>query len=248
MISKAQSKRILALHTNKVREKEGLFLAEGRKVMQELAQADGWNVLLYLLPLGVDEPWIHAIKTAAPDRYWEVEPEEIARHSTLQNNTEGLAVVEDPQSQNFSPKKNTLYLALDGIRDPGNLGTLIRLADWFNISDILCTPDTVEWQNPKVIAASMGSFLRTRIHYGALDALLAKIPTRYGALLQGEPSYTLKAPTTACALVIGSESHGIHKETLPLITHPVTIPRLGHAESLNAAMAAGILLYELRRG
>jgi TrmH family RNA methyltransferase len=247
MISKAQSKRILSLHTKKGREKEALFLAEGRKVLQELANDPTWNVVLYLLPADSFEPWVQAIKTAAPTRYLELDPATLAQHSTLQNNQEGIAVVEDPTYSHFHNQKDSLYLALDGIRDPGNMGTMLRLADWFGITDVLCSEDTCEWQNPKVVQASMGSFLRTRVHYGHLPDLLADIPTRYGALLEGTSSYTLEKPKGTAALIIGSESHGIHETLLPIITHPITIPRFGVTESLNAAMAAGMLLYELRR-
>jgi TrmH family RNA methyltransferase len=256
MISKALTKRILALHTKKGREKEGIFLAEGRKVLLELAAVaqkpnSPWQVLLYILPeqdaAAPQLPWVQTILEQAEAPCHTADAETIAQLSTLQNNQEGLALVYAPAWPAFAPASGKLYLALDGIRDPGNLGTLMRLADWFGIGDVLASPDTCEWQNPKAVSASMGSFLRTRVHYGDLAQLMAQIPLCYGALLDGVPSYEVQHTGGTAALVIGSESHGIRPEVLPLITHPITIPGSGSAESLNAAMAAGILLYQLRK-
>ena len=247
MLTQAQTKRIRALHTKKARQAEGLFLAEGRKVVQELAADPTWRVRQYVLLAGINEPWATKVKAAAqPGTLAEVPQAELDRLTTLQTNTEALAVVEERPCPPFAYQPGSLVLALDGIRDPGNLGTLLRLADWFGVADVLCSADTCEWQNPKVIQASMGSFLRVRVHYGPLPALLAGIPTVYGALLHGMPSYALPGPMQG-ALLIGSESHGIGPEALACVTHPVTIPRFGQAESLNAAQAAGLLLYEGRR-
>ncbi len=247
MLTQAQSKRIRALHTKKARQAEGLFLAEGRKVVQELAADPAWQVRQYVLLAGINEPWAAKVKAAArPGQLAEVPQAELDRLTTLQTNTEALAVVEAKAWPPFAYQPGSLVLALDGIRDPGNLGTIIRLADWFGVQDVLCSADTCEWQNPKVIQASMGSFLRVRVHYGALPQMLADVPAVYGALLDGLPSYALPGPMQG-ALLIGSESHGIRPEALPCITQALTIPRFGQAESLNAAQAAGLLLYEGRR-
>lgn len=248
MISKNQSKLIRALHTKKARQAEGLFLVEGRKALQEIAGHPDWQVHSYVLAEDAYGDWATKVRTiAGPGQLIVVKSEELADLTTLQTNTEGLAVVASPALPPFTPEPGRLYLALDGIRDPGNLGTLLRLADWFGITDVLCSDDTCEWQNPKTVMATMGSFLRVRVHYGALAELLRGLPAVYGALLEGQSSYALSGPMQG-ALLIGSESHGIRPETLPLITHPITIPRFGEAESLNAAMAAGMLLYEGRRG
>lgn len=248
MISKNQSKLIRALHTKKARQAEGLFLAEGRKALEEIADRPDAHVRYYVLAEDAYGDWAAKVRTKArPGQLIEVKSEELAALTTLQTNAEGLAVVEAAVLPPFAPQPGSLYLALDGIRDPGNLGTLLRLADWFGITDVLCSDDTCEWQNPKTVMATMGSFLRVRVHYGPLAELLQGLPAVYGALLEGQSSYTLPGPMQG-ALLIGSESHGIRPEALPLVTHPVTIPRFGQAESLNAAMAAGMLLYEGRRG
>jgi len=256
MISKALTKRIMALHTKKGREREGLFLVEGRKAMLELATAaqatgSGWQPLLFILPepaTDTDMPaWQAQLQGMATVPCYLTDTATLAALSTLQNNAEGIALVSNPGWPAFAPSAAGLYLALDGIRDPGNLGTLIRLADWFSIPHILASADTCEWQNPKTIAASMGSFLRVQVHYGALASLLEKIPVRLGATLQGASSYGLAQGNNATALVIGSESHGIRQEVLPLLTQQISIPGHGGAESLNAALAAAMLLYELHR-
>jgi len=143
------------------------------------------------------------------------------------------------------PQIGTITLALDGIQDPGNMGTLIRIADWFGINTILASEDSVEVYNPKVIQSTMGSFIRVKVGYGNLSHLLsdAAIPI-FGALLEGASVYN-QSPIAEGVLLIGNESKGIHTELLPYISAPIHIPRIGGAESLNAAVAAGILLSHL---
>ncbi len=138
-------------------------------------------------------------------------------------------------------------MVLDGIQDPGNFGTIIRIADWFGIKQIVASEDTVELYNPKVIQSTMGSFLRVNVWYQPLPGFLqsAGIPV-YGALLNGKNMHG-EPPVTEGLLVIGNESKGISKELLPFISHPITIPRLGGAESLNAAVAAGIIVSHLTK-
>jgi TrmH family RNA methyltransferase len=136
---------------------------------------------------------------------------------------------------------------LDGIQDPGNMGTIIRTADWFGITQIVASEDTVDVYNPKVIGATMGSFMRVSVTYKNLADWMptVKLPV-YGALLEGENVFTTKAPNGGL-LVIGSEGKGIRENILDLITHPVTIPKIGDAESLNAGIAAGIIVAQLTR-
>jgi TrmH family RNA methyltransferase len=140
-----------------------------------------------------------------------------------------------------------LTIVLDGIQDPGNLGTIIRTADWFGIHQIVASEDTADVYNPKVIGATMGSFMRVQVHYTNLAAWMpaVKIPV-YGALLEGENVFTTKAPKQGL-LVIGSEGKGIRENIIDFITHPVTIPKTGGAESLNAGIAAGIIVAQLTR-
>jgi TrmH family RNA methyltransferase len=136
---------------------------------------------------------------------------------------------------------------LDDIRDPGNLGTIIRTADWYGIKHILASEETVDFYNPKVINSTKGSFTRVQVHYTDLNAILAanELPV-FGAFLTGENVHQAKFPK-AGLLVIGNESNGISPSLSTKITHPVTIPKFGQAESLNAAIATAILLDNIRR-
>lgn len=133
-------------------------------------------------------------------------------------------------------------LVLDDIRDPGNLGTIIRLADWYGIKNIICSETTAEFYNPKVISASMGSIFRINLYRRDLKEFLSENKNRkiYGALLEGTNVHQVTFEADGL-LVIGNESHGIQKELIPLISYTVTIPKIGHAESLNAAMATAII-------
>lgn len=161
-----------------------------------------------------------------------------------------LAVVEIPQPRAI--KEESLILALDGIANPGNMGTIIRTAEWFGMSQIVCSEDCVELWNPKVIQATMGSIFRMNVTSVNLASYLDEAKKSgkaiYGALLDGENIFS-KERWDDGVIVIGSESHGIRSEILPYITHPITIPRAKGSitESLNASMAAGIIMAEVRR-
>ena len=162
-----------------------------------------------------------------------------------------LAVVKIPDAQRF-PQSSKFILALDGVSNPGNMGTIIRTAEWFGIRDIVCSPDCVEVWNPKVIQATMGSIFRTNILETNLTDFLMEQQRAdkaiYGALLEGKNLFEMNGCKDG-VIVIGSESHGIREEVLPYITHPVTIPRVGasQTESLNASIAAAIIMAELTR-
>ena len=162
-----------------------------------------------------------------------------------------LAVVRIPE-QGEIKTSSRLVLALDGIANPGNMGTLIRTAEWFGIHDVVCSMDCVELWNPKTVQATMGSLFRVKIWKTDLPSYLHQIQSEgkgvYGALLEGEDLFQMKEKPEGI-LVIGSESHGIRADVLPCITHPVTIPRVGGSatESLNAAVAGGILMAEMIR-
>jgi TrmH family RNA methyltransferase len=152
--------------------------------------------------------------------------------------------------QNELKTSSSLVLALDGIANPGNMGTLIRTAEWFGIHDMVCSMDCVELWNPKTVQATMGSLFRMKVWKADLATYLQKAKDEgkavFGALLEGEDLFQMQSKPEGI-LVIGSESHGIRAEVLPCITHPVTIPRVGGSptESLNAAVAGAILMAEL---
>lgn len=174
--------------------------------------------------------------------------DELAQIGTLQSNDAALAVVEIPTVSPGLGPLGSLTLALDDLRDPGNLGAVIRIADWYGIGQIVCSQTTVEWYSPKVIAASMGSFLRVRPHYTDLEAwlLACEVPV-LGAFMNGQSIHQIRVPD-ACVLLIGNEAKGISPSIAQLVSRQVTIPRFGGAESLNAAMATAILCDNLKRG
>lgn len=234
MLSKNELKYIQSLCQKKQRLAEGLFLAEGVKLVNELLLAGFPVHHVYATP-----EWEAPIPELPLTRVTE---EELARMSTLQTPNQVLAVARQRVPHGTPTWKGQLTLVLDGIQDPGNMGTLIRIADWFGITQIVASEDTVELYNPKVIQSTMGSFLRINCWYGNLGNMLsqADVPI-YGALLNGANLYETGRVTEG-ALVIGNESKGIREQVLPLIQHAVTIPRIGQAESLNAAVATGILL------
>lgn len=233
MVAKSELKFIKRLHQKKYRNQEGLFLAEGPKVVGEFLEA-GWQPRMLF--------------SLHPDKYsnaQEITQAELGKISALVQPNEVLGVFPVPDIGN--PVREGWSLALDGVRDPGNLGTLIRLCDWFGIPQLLCSEDTVEVYNPKVVQAAMGSLARVRVHYVDLPEFLRKsdLPV-IGASMEGEAAPGLAFEKEGI-MVMGSESHGLSSPVRELLTATVAIPSYGRAESLNVAMAAGILLYELRR-
>lgn len=239
MLSKNELKYIQSLCQKKQRQAEGLFLAEGTKLVEELLHSRYPVRKMY-----ATAEWIEQHPAAGAVL---VTDQELAKISTLQTPHQVLALAEQRLPKEEPLRKNTFTLVLDGIQDPGNLGTILRIADWFGIGQVIASEDTVELYNPKVIQSSMGSFLRVNTWYRSLPEVFSaeKIPV-YGALLKGNSLYDTE-PVREGMLVIGNESKGIRSGILPFISHPVTIPRIGGAESLNAAVATGILVSHLIR-
>ena len=182
-------------------------------------------------------------------KLFEVNNAELEKISTLQTPQGILALVNIPVPQKLAVEKlqNKFSLVLDDVQDPGNLGTIIRTADWFGIDHIICSAQTVEAYNPKTVQATMGSLARMNIFYTDIEALIkeAKLPI-YGALLDGESIYELNWANEGL-IVLGNEGHGISSKLITLIDTPVTIPRIGQAESLNVAVSAAIFCSELGR-
>jgi TrmH family RNA methyltransferase len=243
MLSKSQIKYIQSLHQKKFRTLTGAYIAEGPKIVEEaLVQIPGQVEYLLGSP-----GWIagHAavLGRIPPEKILPVIPSELEKVSALTTPNEVLAVLFKPAGPVELALPGTAWcLALDGIRDPGNLGTIIRIADWFGVTHLLCSEECAELYNPKVIQASMGSFLRVQARYtGLVDALSGQGRPVYAATLAGEPVTGLRDAPPGIVL-IGSESKGISPALLALATREVTIPRIGSAESLNAAVATGILL------
>lgn len=245
MVTKNTVKHIASLKQQKFRREFGLFVVEGRKTVEELLLSD-----IEVDALFATQTFLDNCETPFPqaETVSEVQMQQMSGFDTPPGL---LAVAKIPEKQHLSESAGFI-LALDGIANPGNMGTLIRTAEWFGIRDIVCSEDCVEIWNPKVIQAAMGSAFRINIIATDLPSFLSEQKRMskavYGALLEGENLFEIKGKAEG-VLVIGSESHGIRKEVLPCITHPVTIPRVGDSatESLNAAVAAGILMAELTR-
>jgi RNA methyltransferase, TrmH family len=238
MISKNEIKYIQSLFQKKTRDKEGMFIAEGVKLVNELLQSD-----IVVRKIYATEEWITDHKQH-PNTI-KVQPEELKKITTQSTPNQVLAIVEKKKLATEPILKNKITLALDGIQDPGNFGTIIRIADWFGIDQIIASTDTADLYNSKVIQSTMGSFIRVNVWYKDLATWLSKanIPV-YGALLNGTNIYHVN-PIKEGLLVIGNESKGVRENILPFIQHVITIPKKGAAESLNAAVAAGIILSHL---
>jgi rRNA methylases len=239
MLSKNDAKYIQSLQYKKSRNEEGVFIAEGVKLVNEIIQS-GWGVK----KIFATHEWI-AENKAGNVQVAEVSEQELKKISLLQTPNQVLALVEQKKQTGHIHLKNRFTLVLDGIQDPGNLGTIIRIADWFGIEAIVCSNDTAELYNPKVIQSTMGSFLRVDIVYEDLLPLFKNLTVPvFGAVLNGK-NINETASVKEGVLMIGNEGNGIKKELLPFIQQPVTIPKLGGAESLNAAVATGIIVSHL---
>ncbi len=244
MLSKTEIKYIQSLGHKKRREEERLFLAEGSKLVAEfIREIPGQVFRLYATE---DFFQMHPDAEKIPVKHV-ITDEELQRISLLQTPNQALAIVNYFPVKEIGKLENEWCLALDGIRDPGNMGTIIRLADWFGISNIICSPDCADIYNPKVVQATMGSIIRVNVVEKDLYSFLAdqQIPV-VGAVLGGEELSSFQFPA-AGILVIGNEANGISKEVQRLLTHQLMIPRFGEAESLNAAVACSIFLWEMKR-
>ena len=241
MISKNNIKFVHQLEQKKYRRKEGLFVAEGPKVVGDLIAAGFKPRMLF----AVNE-WIQQKRITTAQ---EVTEDELRKLSFLQHPQQVLGIFEMPiQSQENALSDNELYLALDGVQDPGNLGTIIRLADWFGIQTIYCSEDTADVWNPKVIQATMGSIARINVVYTDLQELIGhtKMPV-YGTLLDGQDIYAQEL-TSNGIIVMGNEGNGISPEIRKLITNKLLIPKFQEGpESLNVAIATAITCSEFKR-
>lgn len=247
--TKAEQKRIRELHAKKGRREQGAFLVEGGKSVAELLASD-WPVLA-VYATAEAAPALREGATRRGLPVVEVGAGLLTSLGTYEHNDSALAIAGQCRQALLPARAGTLTLALDDIRDPGNLGTILRLADWYGATQVVCSPTTAEWRNPKVIAASMGSFLRVGIHEVELPDWLAAQRAAgvaiAGAVFDGESTHALATAFTGGVLVIGNESHGLSDAVQAQLTRRLTIPRFGAAESLNAAVATGILLDAWRR-
>ena len=239
MVSKSQIKLITSLAQKKYRYKHGLFVAEGFKTISELLNSKFKLNRLFTL---------EADFGLKPDEIQKIDERELKKISFLKTPQTALALFEIPK-ENFG-EDESFVLALDGVRDPGNLGTIIRLCDWFGIKNLVCSQDSVDCYNPKVVQATMGSLARVNISYCDLKTYLENtgLPV-YGAFMEGENIYEGKTEEKAI-LVMGNEANGISAEIEELVGKKISIPRFGElqeTESLNVATATAILLSEFKR-
>ncbi len=242
MVSKNQKKLIKSLYQKKYRKQHGLFVAEGKKVIKELLDAGLKLHSLFTIDenvFEVDEQYQYYTTT-----------EELKQISFLTTAQTALAVFYIPESAKINT--DGLIMALDDVRDPGNLGTIIRLCDWFGIQDLVCSQETVDCFNPKVIQATMGSITRVNITYLDLEKFLTlqkPNTTIFGTFMDGNTIYSESLPEKAI-IIMGNEANGISKTIADTINQRITIPQFGSnqkTESLNVATAAAIVLSEFRR-
>lgn len=241
MLSNTKVKYIQSLYQKKKRDAEGLFIAEGVKIVNELLTAPNWVIK----ELFAVSEWVQ-VNNAGKVPVTVVTEQELGRISAQTTPNQVLAIVQKTAVVTTTAAINGWVVALSGIQDPGNMGTIIRTADWFGVHDIFCSPDCADIFNSKVIQSTMGSFTRVNVNYTNLEEWLARqenIPV-YAAVLNGTP-VTGSPKNHNGILIIGNESKGISEQLLASCTHRVSIPRKGGAESLNAAVACGILLSNL---
>ncbi len=276
MLSKNQISFINSLKQKKYREEHQLFIAEGVKIVSELL-----NSSIVVKQIYATSEFLRNNKIPNTVERFEIKENELERISALTKANEVLAVCEVPSYElnglENETLKGKLTLVLDDIKDPGNLGTIIRIADWFGIENIVCSSETVDAFNSKVVQATMGSIARIKIHYVDLISFIKQIENVtqsatekgssrsvtlsgvegqypiYGALLEGKNIYSEKLSSEGL-IVIGNESRGISEEVQILITNKISIPSFSHykqgggeAESLNAAIATSIICSEFRR-
>lgn len=240
MVTKSQIKLITSLQQKKFRIKHQLFFVEGTKVIQEFYQA-GWK--LHSL-------FTTSIISGLPEsKTTEISSTDLKKISALKSPNTALAVFEISAPKNYTNKG--IQVALDDVRDPGNLGTIIRLCDWFGVQHLICSDNTVDCYNPKVLQASMGSLARVNVLYTKLETFFTNensLPV-YGAFMEGQSVYEEQLPDEAI-LLMGNEGKGISEQLERYLTKKVSIPQFGNSnetESLNVAMATSILLSEFHR-
>jgi TrmH family RNA methyltransferase len=245
MLSNKQIKLINSLHSKKGRKENDLFLVEGEKSLLELLKSD-FSIEFFVLAENQSE-LLHKLSLKSSAYIYTVSYEQLSKLSTLVTNQVGLAVVKQKQFKDF--KINSPYtIVLDGIRDPGNLGTIIRICDWYGFKQLVLSEDCTEFYNPKVIISTMGSFSRIEFTYVDLPTFFKSHSEikKIGAVLNGENIHTYSFPEKAF-IILGNESNGIREEVIDTLDEKITIPAFGEAESLNVSISTAIIADNLRR-
>ncbi|MCK5846097.1 MAG: RNA methyltransferase [Bacteroidales bacterium] len=245
MLSKNHIKSIKALHKSKHRRNERQFIVEGVKIVDEFINSDYRIINIY----GLND-WVCTNENIDIEII-EVSQKELQSISLLKTPNKVLAIVAYPEVKSIDFVSDDLVLALDTIQDPGNLGTIIRIADWYGINKIICSNETADAYNPKVVQATMGAITRVKFEYTNLQNWLGNLPQNvniYGTLLDGENMYESKLSDSG-VIVVGNEGNGISEEVQALLTHKIKIPSYNNSqmESLNVAVATSIVCAEFRR-
>ncbi len=243
MLTKKQAKFLKSLQIKKYRKESGNFVVEGAKNVLEAVNSPFVVEQVYGTPSFLEE---HA-EILADIPCEEASEKELVSAGSFASNNAGIALVKMPRNVPLKVQGDEFVLVLDDVRDPGNLGTIIRVADWYGIKKIVCSQDTVDVFNPKVISATMGSFTRVSLYYCDLEAYLGRANAPVlGAFLEGENVHQMEFPK-AGYLVMGNESKGVSEELEAKVTQKISIPRFGGAESLNVAIATAVLCDNLKR-
>ncbi len=242
MISKANIKFIKSLQIKKYRKQEQCFIVEGTKSIHELLKSDFEIEMI----LGTSE-FLETLNGNIKAEVHEVTPKDLDGLGEFQTNESALAVAKIKPNVHLTISNDEFALVLDDIRDPGNLGTIIRTADWYGIKKIIASEETADYYNAKVVNATMGSFTRVEIYYTSLEFYLADLKHKiFGAFLDGHDVHQHNFGKGG-VIVMGNEARGISAPVEELVTDRITIPRYGHAESLNAAIATAIICDNVRR-
>jgi TrmH family RNA methyltransferase len=248
MLSKNRIRYINSLKIKKYRQLHQSFIVEGAKSVLELVASD-FEIEFVL----ATEEFLQKYSTILSRHSVPSETVTIAELESIgsfQTNDSCLAVAKTKENAFLSFQEPEYVLILDDVRDPGNLGTIVRIADWYGVKKIVCSNDTTDFYNPKVIAASKGSFSRVSVFYTDLASYLeanAKNQLVAGAFLGGESLYSFQFSEKGGFIVMGNESNGIGPAVAAYVTHRITIPRVGEAESLNAGIATAVMLDNMRR-
>jgi RNA methyltransferase, TrmH family len=245
MLSKSQINLLKSLQHKKFRREHGFFLVEGYKSVSEFLNSAYQIEAIYYT--AAFSPKV--LKLSQKINLCEISVTEIEKISSLKTPQEIIAQVKIPQWPilQYDQLKEKFSLVLDSIQDPGNLGTIIRIADWFGIENIICSDDTVDAYNPKVVQACMGSLARIKVHYTNLAHLLSGVTLPvFGALLNGDDIYDTDFGHEGL-VIMGNEGNGISPEIQKSVNKAVTIPRIGQAESLNVAIATALFCSEITR-
>ncbi len=240
MVTKAEINFVRSLADRRARRESGLFVAEGEKLVRDLA-ASPLRVVKIYCAAGFSLPGAECVEAGGKD---------MERMSGLKTPSDVVALVEIPRRDDCIPGRE-LTLALDGVQDPGNMGTIIRTADWFGVRHIICSENSADCFNPKVVQATMGAIARVAVHYGNLADMLSRAEGPvYGTFLEGEDVYGAGLPPSG-VVVMGSEGRGISPQAATLVTRKLYIPPFPAGapgpESLNVAVAAAVILSEIRR-